>query len=1176
MLYSTILLKKGLVHAFRQTIHLKSKIFYHSGFLINKQTNMKTKLLLVISMFILFVHPDFGYGQVPNLRTVSNFILFTSNGAMTNTGATVTGGGSIGTDIGGITGFIGDMQTEHIQDTETKQCSIDLHELYEEIDEIPTTRVIDDVDLPLRDTYTAGVYKVGKAVTLGTTLTLDAQNNPDALFIFKITGAFSAAAGRRILLINGALPKNVYFNIDGAISFGAAALMKGTFISKSGAIDFATEATLEGRALTLTGAVSLYHNLVMNVFTQVPFYILTQPDISHSTGSLTILNPKAIKMTYSIDGKDYSNTTGIFTMIHPGCYSVTAKDSLGCISAGSTIKIIPFINLGINSEFAIFTTTGDILNTGDSTQVTGNVGNKTGDINFGKGKVCGQIHSGDTISGKASLDLIDLNNNLTNNASDSTISTTFGYGQVLCPRVYSLGAALVLTGELTLDAQGDPNALFIFKIGGAFKTAPNSKIILKNGASMCNIYWQVVGAITIEENSDFRGNIVCTGAIILEDSSSLHGRALSIAGAITLEKNVKVNILPSPTVTVIQPTNKINTGTITITAPIGSGITYSIESSDHIFKTNSNGVFTVVPQGTYIVTARNLECSSCPGTIVIIGQPTWTGSVSNVWNNPSNWSPASVPTADQDIIIPNVQKNPVINLMKGLTAVCNNLTIEQGVVFTIFPGNVLSVIGSITNKAGTSGLVIKASPIDGVSNGTLIFNNSQKDSVPGTVEMYSKASWDKTQGSGSIYKWQYFGIPVRSVIANPTFAGSYVRKSYESGNTSATRWVQLQNDSMLTSFTGYEIVQEKPSIYTFTGLLENQSITKSFTYTDGATYIGQHLIVNPYTAAIDISKLKFGNAMEASVYLYNTGSMADWGNSIALQYDSAGCNPGQYMVSTVFLAGKALGLPSQIPSMQAFLVKATSNSVFATLNIPYQSVVLKNDVKQTAPGIKEKTSQSKNVYTRIDVKGSRFADKMWIFTVPSCSHDFDNGWDGRKYLGSPLTPQLFAMEDDENYQINAVDDINNSYLGFMAGEDTGYELTFTHENMESLNSKIYLEDMIQNKVVEITKSGTSYSFESHKSEPLKRFKIMTNPLITDLGNTKSELNIFSSQKNIYIQNSTELKGNVKVFDMTGRCRQTSTFNANGITVLKTDLPTGAYIIQTQLTSGIVQKQLVLI
>ena len=1134
---------------------------------------MRQKLLFFISVFILLLYSIEGFGQVPNLKTVANFILFTSNGAMTNTGISVTGGGNVGTNLGSIAGFTDNLSSQHINDAYTNQCALDLKDLYNEINIIPNTKIIPDTDLPLRDTYTAGIYSVGKAVTLGITLTLDGQNNPDALFIFKVTGAFSSAAGTKIILINGALSKNVYFNIDGAISFGAGALMKGTFISNSGAIDFAAGATLEGRALTNVGAVTLYENLVMNVFTQAPSYILTQPNISQSTGSLTILNPKANKMTYSIDGINYSNTTGVFTFIPPGSYLVTAKDSLGCISAGSMIKIIPFLNLGMNSEFAIFTIDGKILNDEASTQVTGNVGYEKGSIEFNKGRICGTIHKGDSISKIASEDLIKLNNDLINNVSDSTISTTFGYGQTIYPGVYGLGAALVLTGELTLDAQGNQNSIFIFKIGGAFKTAPYSKVILKNGASMCNVYWQVVGAITIEENSDFRGNIVCTGAIILEKGSSLHGRALTVSGAITLEENVKINILPSPIVTVVQPTNKVSTGTITITAPIGTDISYSIDGNR---SNNKTGIFLNVPQGTYIVTAKNMECSSCPGTNVTIGQPIWTGTVSNVWNNADNWSPNSVPNADQDIIIPHVLKNPVINLNKGLTAVCNNLTIEHGAVFTIFPENVLTVNGSVINNAGTSGLVIKASPIDGISNGTLIFNNSQKDSVSATIEMYSKAYWDNDQQPGNIYKWQYFGIPVRSVIANPTFAGSYVRKSYESGKTSATRWIQMQNDSMLTSFTGYEIVQAKQTIYTFTGLLENQDFKKIFSYTEGAEFIGQHLIVNPYTAAIDISKLNFGSAMEESVYFYNTGSLFDWTNTKDLTLNSLGTNPGQYTVSTVNLAGKAPGFPAQIPSMQAFLVKATSNSPFATLEIPYKSATLKNEVKQTAPGIKKTASQNNDVYTRIDVKGSRFADNMWIFTVPTCSHNFDNGWDGRKINGSALTPQLFAMEEDGNYQINAVDDINNSFLGFQAGEDVDYTIKFIHENTESVFSHLYLQDMVENKVVEITKSGTEYTFEAHKTDPVKRFKILSNSFLSNLEENDLQLKLFSSKQTIFIQNFSNLDGNVMLFDMSGRCRQKSIFSKNGISVIETTLPSGAYIIHASTSRGKDCKQLILI
>jgi len=1135
---------------------------------------MNIKSLFLLTFIILFISPFECYSQVPDLKTVSEFILFTSNGALTNTGATITGGGNIGTNSGGITGFDTDTEYKHTEDAETKQCSIDLQNLFNEITGIPITKNIADTDLPLRGTYTAGVYSVGKAVTLGITLTMDAQNNPDALFIFKVTGAFSSAAGTKIILTNGALAKNVYFNVDGAISFGAGASMKGTFISKSGAIDLASGAALEGRALTMSGAVSLYQNIVMTTFTPVPVFTVTQPNILSTTGTIIISYPIEKGMSYSIDGINYTNTSGIFSRVPSGSYTITAKDSLGCVSAGSKVKIVPFLNLGVNADFAIFTIDGKVENTGAMTQVTGNVGNQTGLFIFSLGKICGQINSGDSVSLHASDDLIKLNNDLTNIVSDTIIGTVFGNGQILRPKVYGFGAALLLNGELTLDAQGDPNALFIFKINGAFKALPNSKIIFKNSASMCNVYWQVVGAITLEENSDFRGNIVSTGAIIFEEGSTLHGRALSTTGAITINDNVKINILPNPTITVIQPTDKISTGTIIITAPLGTDLTYSIDGVDH---SNKTGIFTGLPKGSYIVTASNTDCSSCPGTTVVIALPSWTGAENNDWNNTSNWNTNSVPTAEQDITIFTGNKYPVLNMNPGLSALCHNLTIEPGAVLTINPGNFLTVNGTITNKAGVSGIVIKASPIVGIPNGTLIFNNLPNDSIVATVEMYSKASWDMSQMAGSIYKWQFFGVPFRSIIAYPSFSGSYVRKYCESGNTSASRWIPLQNESILTSFTGYEIVQESPKIFTLTGVLENGSLTKRLTSTIDATFPGLHLIVNPYTAAIDITKLIFGEQTEATVYIYNTGTLKDWESSSPMKYDSVNNNPGQYSVATLATAGKVPGIPGQIPSMGAFLVKAMSNSPEATLNISYSSVVMKNQLKQSAPAFHPSEITDKPKYTRIDVKGSRFSDCVWLFSVPTCTHNFDNGWDGRKMQGSSLTPQLFAMETDGNYQINAVDNINNSYLGFQAGEDTRYTLTFTHENTGIFNTQLYLQDLTENKMIDITKSGTEYIFDAPQSGlPVKRFKIITSPYLSGNDDNALQIKIFNYEHSIFIQNYSEVDGDVVLYDMTGRCRQKSTFTASSMNTIQTSLEHGVYIVHAKNKAGIERNQLVVI
>jgi hypothetical protein len=113
-------------------------------------------------------------------------------------------------------------------------------------------------------------------------------------------------------------------------------------------------------------------------------------------------------------------------------------------------------------------------------------------------------------------------------------------------------------------------------------------------------------------------------------------------------------------------------------------------------------------------------------------------------------------------------------------------------------------------------------------------------------------------------------------------------------------------------------------------------------------------------------------------------------------------------------------------------------------------------------------SSSPDIWTIIDVKGSRFADRMWIFTDPSCTHGFDNGWDGEKFMGSSISPQIYAMEPDGIYQVDAVDDINNTYLGFRAGEDSVYTFTFTHQNLELKYTNVYLVDSVAHQTVDIT------------------------------------------------------------------------------------------------------------
>ena len=177
--------------------------------------------------------------------------------------------------------------------------------------------------------------------------------------------------------------------------------------------------------------------------------------------------------------------------------------------------------------------------------------------------------------------------------------------------------------------------------------------------------------------------------------------------------------------------------------------------------------------------------------------------------------------------------------------------------------------------------------------------------------------------------------------------GGYIRKFNEagwySGSADTCHWIQLQNGAVLSPFEGYEVTQLTEKKYYFPGALENRDFSSGkLSYTTTAQYPGQHLIGNPFTSAIDIKKIEFGSTnpeiIENTIYLYNTGSYSDWEvNGSGTLDDPFSILAGQYTAIPINLAGES-GIPAQIPSMQAYLVKVHSNNDSASLSIPYNSM----------------------------------------------------------------------------------------------------------------------------------------------------------------------------------------------------------------------------------------------
>ncbi|HMG14870.1 MAG TPA: ice-binding family protein, partial [Saprospiraceae bacterium] len=267
-------------------------------------------------------------------------------------------------------------------------------------------------------------------------------------------------------------------------------------------------------------------------------------------------------------------------------------------------------DLGAASSFSLFTAVGAFSNTGASL-VTGDIGTNVGSFTgFPPGVVIGQIHVADGVSAQAAPDVLSAYGYLSTLTCGLVIGTTLGNGQILTPNTYCAGAASTLNGNLTLDGQGDPNAIFIIRINGALATSTNTNVFLINSASLCNVYWQVNGQFTLGENSTFRGTLINAGAINLLNGATLLGRALSTSGAISLHTNL-VTIGTQPLASTI-----IANGPIIFCA--GGSVVLSGNTNGGTWNTGeTTPTITVTASGDYYVTNTN-DCSSIISNHIIV------------------------------------------------------------------------------------------------------------------------------------------------------------------------------------------------------------------------------------------------------------------------------------------------------------------------------------------------------------------------------------------------------------------------------------------------------------------------------------------------------------------------------------------------------------------------------
>jgi hypothetical protein len=195
-------------------------------------------------------------------------------------------------------------------------------------------------------------------------------------------------------------------------------------------------------------------------------------------------------------------------------------------------------SLGAAQSFAVLSGT-TVTNTGSSI-ITGDLGVSPGSAvtGFPPGLVVsGTIHAADATSLAAENSVTTAYNDLASQACTQDLTGQDLGGLTLTPGVYCFNAAAAMTGTLTLNGQGNANAVFIFRIGSTLTTASGASVVLINGGSSCNIFWQVGSSATLGTSSTIQGNILALTSITATTGARVVGRTLARNGAVTLDTN---------------------------------------------------------------------------------------------------------------------------------------------------------------------------------------------------------------------------------------------------------------------------------------------------------------------------------------------------------------------------------------------------------------------------------------------------------------------------------------------------------------------------------------------------------------------------------------------------------------------------------------------------------------
>jgi uncharacterized repeat protein (TIGR01451 family) len=452
-----------------------------------------------------------------------------------------------------------------------------------------------------------------------------------------------------------------------------------------------------------------------------------------------------------------------FSWLAPGFAFVVAVASLIVAQPASAAQ--PPVNLGSAGSFAVLAG-ATVTNTG-ATRITGDLGVSPGTAvtGFPPGTVTGTQHDGDAVAAKAQSDLTAAYNDAAGRTPATSVSGNLG-GQTLIPGVYKSASSVGITGTLTLNAQGNPNAVFIFQIGSTLITASGSKVDFTGGAQASNVFWQVGSSATLGTFSTLAGNILALASITVTTGVTIDGRALARNGAVTLDTDTITNLVPALTITKTANTSNTSPGSIvryTITAADTGQTPYTgaafTDSLTGVLGNASYDHDAVATVGTVSFTSPNLTWT---GNLAIGGTATITYSVTV--DNPDTGNLAlanTVTSATPGSNCPSGSADPrcsaVVNVVTGVLAITVPSSASLG---TTVPGGTASAsLGDVQVTDNRAALAVGWTATVSCT-GFTTGGGSAAETIPASDARYLISGFIATSGSAA-----FASVPVTGLSA---------------------------------------------------------------------------------------------------------------------------------------------------------------------------------------------------------------------------------------------------------------------------------------------------------------------------------------------------------------------------------------------------------------------------